>query len=182
MSGVVLDPGAESRFLHHFHIKVGTFRNSLSLDQLVLAFKVFHLLLHLFQNGICRMTDLLLRYYIMRCRKNRCMAFHTFDLTCKHINICDTLDLISEKLHPYCPVRRVRRKDLQYITPDTEGSTVKIHLISCVLDINQLFDNLITVPLHPRTKRNHHVKKFLRRTQAVDTGYRRNHYHILTLT
>ena len=92
------------------------------------------------------------------------MAFHTFNLSGKHIDICDTLDLISEKLHPHCPVCRIRRKDLQHITPDTECSTVKIHLISCVLDIDQLFDNLITVLLHSRAKRDHHIKKLLRCT------------------
>ena len=80
------------------------------------------------------------------------MAFHTFNLSGKHIDICDTLDLISEKLHPYCPVCRIRRKDLQHIATHPECSSVEIHLISCVLDIDQLFDNLITVLLHPRPK------------------------------
>ena len=164
MPGVVLDPGAESRFLHHFHIKVGTLRNSLSLDQLILTFKVFHLLLHLFQDGIRSTADLLLRHNIMGRRENGRMAFHTFDFAGKHIGICDPLDLISKKFHTHRPVCRVSRKDLQHITPDTKCSTVKIHLISCVLDIDQLFDNLITVLLHSRAKRDHHIKKLLRCT------------------
>ena len=110
------------------------------------------------------------------------MAFHTFDFAGKHIDICDPLDLISKKFHTHRPVCRVSRKDLQHIATHPEGSTVKIHLISCVLDIDQLFDNLITVLLHSRTKRDHHIKKFLRRTQAVNTGYRRNHDHVFPLT
>ena len=171
MPGVVLDPGAESRFLHHFHIKVGTLRNSLSLDQLILTFKVFHLLLHLFQDGIRSTADLLLRHNIMGRRENGRMAFHTFDFAGKHIDICDPLDLISKKFHTHRPVCRVSRKDLQHIATHPKSSSMKIHLISCILDIDQLFDNLVTILLHPRTKRDHHIKKFLGRTQAVNTGY-----------
>ena len=152
MPGVVLDPGAESRFLHHFHIKVGTLRNSLSLDQLILTFKVFHLLLHLFQDGIRSTADLLLRHNIMGRRENGRMAFHTFDFAGKHIDICDPLDLISKKFHTHRPVCRVSRKDLQHIATHPECSSVEIHLISCILDIDQLFDNLVTILLHPRPK------------------------------
>ena len=182
MSGIVLDSGTETGFLHHFHVKVGTLCNSLSLDQLVLTFEISHLLLHFFQDCICRTADLLLWYYIMRRRKNSRMAFHAFDLTGKHIDICDPLNLISEKFHTHCPVRGVCRKDLQYISPDTKGSSVEIHLISCILNVDQLFDNLITILLHSWAKRDHHVKKFLRRTQSVDTGDRRDHDHILPFT
>ena len=106
----------------------------------------------------------LLWYYIMRRRKNSRMAFYTFDFTGKHIDICDPFNLISEKFHTHCPVRGVCRKDLQYISPDAEGSSVEIHLISCILNVDQLFDNLITILLHSRAKRDHHVKKLLRCT------------------
>ena len=59
MPGIVLDPGAESRFLHHFHIKVGSLRNSLSLDQLVLRFEVFDPLLHLpFDLLVCALAHI----------------------------------------------------------------------------------------------------------------------------
>ena len=92
------------------------------------------------------------------------MAFHTFDLSGKHIDICDTLDLISKKFHTHRPVCRVSRKDLQHIATHPECSSVEIHLISCVLDIDQLFDDLITVLLHSRAKRDHHIKKLLRCT------------------
>ena len=109
------------------------------------------------------------------------MAFHTFDLTGKYIDICDPLNLISEKFHTHCPVRGVCRKYLQYISPDTKGSSVEIHLISCILNVDQLFDNLITILLHTWTQGDHHIKKFLRCAQTIDTGHGRNHDHILSL-
>ena len=42
MTGIVLNAGTESGFLHHFNIKVGTLRNSLGFYQLVLAFEIIY--------------------------------------------------------------------------------------------------------------------------------------------
>ena len=47
MAGIVFYPGAETGFPHHLHIKICSFRNSLSLKELIPALKVSHLLLHL---------------------------------------------------------------------------------------------------------------------------------------
>ena len=109
------------------------------------------------------------------------MAFHTFDLTGKHINIRDSLNLIPKKFHTHRPIRRVRRKDLQHVSPNAKGSSVEIHLISCILNVDQLFDNLVTILLHTWTQGDHHIKKFLRCAQTIDTGHGRNHDHILSL-
>ena len=58
---------------------------------------------------------------------------------------------------------------------------MKIHLVTVILDINQLPDHIVPVLLHTGTQRDHHVKKFFRCTQAIDAGYGRNHNDIFAL-
>ena len=58
---------------------------------------------------------------------------------------------------------------------------MEIHLVAVILDIDQFFDHIIPVLLHPRAQRDHHIKKFFRCTQTVDAGYRGNHYDIFAL-
>ena len=55
----------------------------------------------------------------------------------------------------------------------TESSSREIHLIPCVLNINQLPDQFIPVLLHTRAEREHHVLIFFRITQTIDAGYGR---------
>ena len=59
---------------------------------------------------------------------------------------------------------------------------MEIHLVAVILDIDQFFDHIIPVLLHPRAQRDHHIKKFFRCTQTVDAGYRGNHYDVFALT
>ena len=103
------------------------------------------------------------------------------DFPCQHIDLGDPVNLISEKFHPDCRITVVCRKNLYRVTAHTECTTVKIHVISCVLDIDQCTDDLISVLLHSRTQRNHHSKVVLRAAQTIDTGNRGDHDHIFTL-
>ena len=182
MSGIILDSGTKTSLLHHFHVKISSLRYSLSLNELVLTFKIIYLFLHFCKNGIRCPFDLLLGHNIMRCRKNSHMALFIFNLTGKYINFRDPLNFISKKLHTDGPVRSIGRKNLQHITFHPEGTPVKIHLIPCVLNVDQLPDNLVSVFFHAGPQRNHHVKKLLGRTKTVNTGYRRHHNHISPLT
>ena len=100
------------------------------------------------------------------------------DLAGQHIDLHNAVDLISEELHADRRLPTVCRKDLQDISMHPEGTTVKIHIVSCVLDINKLADHIITIPLHTRTQRHHHSQEVFRAAQAVNTGNRGNHHHI----
>ena len=103
------------------------------------------------------------------------------DLPGQHINLRDPVDLVPEKFHTDCRITVVCRKNLHCITTHPECTTVKIHVISRVLDIDQCTDDLISVLLHSRTQRNHHSKVVLRAAQTIDTGNRGDHDHIFTL-
>ena len=58
---------------------------------------------------------------------------------------------------------------------------MKIHLVTVILDINQLPDHIVPVLLHAWTQGDHHVEKFFRCTQTIDAGYGRNHNDIFAL-
>ena len=103
------------------------------------------------------------------------------DLPGQHIDLRNPVNLISEKFYPDRRIAVVCRKNLHCITTHPECTTVKIHVISCVLDIDQCTDDLISVLLHSRTQRNHHSKVVLRAAQTIDTGNRGDHDHIFTL-
>ena len=103
------------------------------------------------------------------------------DFPGQHIDLGDPVNLISEKFYPDRRIAVVCRKNLYRVTAHTECTTVKIHVISCVLDIDQCTDDLISVLLHSRTQRNHHSKVVLRAAQTIDTGNRGDHDHIFTL-
>ena len=85
------------------------------------------------------------------------MLQSALDLSGQDINLCNAVNLISEELDPYRRIAIVCRKDLQGISPDTERTAVKIHIISGVLDIHQCPDHIIPVPLLSRAQRYHHV-------------------------
>ncbi len=107
------------------------------------------------------------------------MAFSTlFDLTGKHIDIRDPVDLIPEKFHTHRPPPSASPEKSPAHHPAHGMFLAEIHVISCVLNVDQLFDHLITVLLHSRTERNHHIKVILRCSQTIDTGNTGNHNHI----
>ena len=57
---------------------------------------------------------------------------------------------------------------------NTESSSLKINLISVILDINQFSHYLIPVLLHARPQGNHHVLVVNRGTHTINTGYTGN--------
>ena len=97
------------------------------------------------------------------------------------VNLRNSLHLIPEKLNPIGLASGIGRKHLQHISPHPEGSPMEVHIIACILNINQLMNNLIPVPHHPRPQRNHHLLIINRTSQAIDAGDRCYNDHILPL-
>ena len=106
----------------------------------------------------------------MRSRENRAVLQSTLDLSGQHIDFRDSVNLISEKLYPNCRIRIVCRKNLQNIAAHTKRTTMKIHIISHILNVNELTDHIIPVTLHARSQGNHHVLIVHRTSQTINTG------------
>ena len=181
LPGIVLDAGAESRLPHHLHVKVGPLRNSLGLNQLVLALEIGHLLLHLLQNILRGQHHLLLRHHIVGSREDGHMAEDRPDLSGQGIDLRDPVDLIAEKLDPVGRAAGIGRIDLDGITPHPEASPLEIHIIAVVLDLHQLPDDVIPVLLHAGAEGDDHVFIVNGAAQTVNAGNRSHDDNVASL-
>ena len=148
MSGIILNARTKSGLTHHLHIKVGPFRYALGLQKLILTLKECDTLLQLCQNILCSFHHLLLRHHIMGCRENSHMAQLGFGFIGQRINLRYPVHLIPKKFYPVGHTVGVRRVNIQYIPPHPEGSTLKIHIIPVILNINELVNDLVPVLNH----------------------------------
>ena len=117
----------------------------------------------------------------MRCRENRDMSQLRLDLARQRVNLCDPVYLIPEKLNPVRIAARIRRVYLQYIAAHPERTSLEIHVIPAVLNVDQLVNDLVAVLLHARAQGNNHVFIIDRASQTIDTGNRCHNNHILPL-
>ena len=117
----------------------------------------------------------------MRCRENRDMSQLRLDLARQRVNLCDPVYLIPEKLNPVRIAARIRRVYLQHIAAHPERTSLEIHVIPAVLNVDQLVNDLVAVLLHARAQGNNHVFIIDRASQTIDTGNRCHNNHILPL-
>ena len=85
---------------------------------------------------------------IVRCREDTGKGKRTLDLTGQWVKLHDPVNLITEKLNPYSVFERRYRENIYDVSFHAEGSTREIHLIPCVLNINQLPNQFIPIFLH----------------------------------
>ena len=99
----------------------------------------------------------------------------------QHICLRNFIDLVAEELHAVGKLILIRRKNLYHVAAHTEGAAVKVEVISAVLDIDELCDDLIPILLLSRAETDHHVFVVRRATEAVNAGDTRDNNHILPL-
>ena len=109
------------------------------------------------------------------------MLQRTADLTSQYINLRNPVDLIPEKFDTDRRIRAVCREHFQHITVHTERTSLKVHVISCILHIDQCTHHIIPVSLHPRTQRHTHAFPLIRTSKSVNTGNRSHNDDILPL-
>ena len=110
----------------------------------------------------------------MRSRKNNRKIKTCLNLSRQHIDLHNPINLIAKKLNMNRIFKRRNRHNFQHIPTYTETASLKIKLITHILDINQTAYNLIPVNLHSRAQRNHHLCIIVLATKAVNT---RNWWH-----
>ena len=94
------------------------------------------------------------------------------------VDLTQPLDLIPEKLHPDGGITGVGGIDLHHIPTDPELVADKVHIVALILDLHQLFDQLIPVLLHPKPQGDDHVPVINRVAQGVDAGNAGNDNYI----
>ena len=80
------------------------------------------------------------------------MLHARFDLPGQDIDLCDPVDLVAEKLNTDRIIIRHYRNDLDHISAHPEGTALEIHVVTVVLDADQLFDDLVAFFLHARAE------------------------------
>ena len=100
------------------------------------------------------------------------------DLPCERLHLCNTVDLISEKFDADQIVAALCRVHFHHISSDTESCTLDIHIITIVLNVDQLPEHFISVLHHAGAQRYDQILIFVRASQTVNTGHAGYHYDI----
>ena len=148
--GIIFYSRAETGLPKHLNVKIRPLGNPLSLQQLVLALKITY---PFFQ----------LRFYIYTCPVNLLLGHHIMGggkycnvfkgcmhLSRQRLHLCYSVYFITKKFHTYQIIPALPGINLQHITPDAETSASQIHVVSVILDINQLVNHLVPVLGHSR--------------------------------
>ena len=85
------------------------------------------------------------------------MVQFILDLSCQDINLCNPVYFVAEKFNPVSKTLVKCGDDFQYIPADAEGSSLKIHLVAVVLDLDELLDHLVPILDHSRSQGDYHV-------------------------
>ena len=97
------------------------------------------------------------------------------------VNLRNPIHLVPKKLHPVGVPAGIGGINLQHVSPDAEASALKIHIISRILNVNQLMDHLVPVLDHAGPERNHHLLIVNGASQSINAGYRSHDNHIAAL-
>ena len=103
------------------------------------------------------------------------------DLVGDGIDLRDAVDLIAKELYPDPVVAALRRVDVDHIAMHPETASVKLHIVSVILHLDQGADNLIPVPGHARSQGKHHPLVLIGTSQTVDAGNARHDHDIPAL-
>ena len=151
MSGVILNSRTKSRFPHHLYVKIRSLGDSLCFEQLIIALEIVDAFFEFLFNGFCRPLYLFLRHYIMGCREDGDMLQPALNLPGQHIDFRNPVDFIPEKFDSYRTILIIGRNYFHHISIYPECSSLKIHLISGILHIDQFLQHFIPVFFHARS-------------------------------
>ena len=87
----------------------------------------------------------------MGCREDGDMLQPALNLSSQHINFRNPIDFIPEKFDSYRTILIIGRNYFHHIAIYPECSSLKIHLISGILHIDQLLQHFIPVFFHARS-------------------------------
>ena len=123
----------------------------MSLYQLALLLKFLDLGKHFLINLSYRLFELFGRDNVMRRGINRCVRNNVLSLARNRVKLRYSVYFIAEEFDSYCIFKRINRKNLDNVSPDSEFISDKIYIVSLVLNFNKLLYKLLTAFLHPLT-------------------------------
>ncbi len=105
----------------------------------------------------------------------------TDNISRNHIYLGYSVYLIAEKLDSYGTFTVCYRENLNNVSPYPECTSVKLHLISAVLEFYKTLQDIVSFPFHTGSQRKRHTSILFGVTQAVYTGHTGNNKNIFSL-
>ena len=103
-------------------------------------------------------------------RENGYMLKLSLHLPCHNICLANAVYLITKEFNANTIIAGVCWDNLKCITTHSKSTAVKIHIVTLILNVNQLMDNIIPVLHIPWAQANHHVLEIVWLTNAVNAG------------
>ncbi len=167
MHRVVLNARAVTGLLKHLEVIHRTLAESRCLEQLTLGLQLLETLFQLLFNITNRRAQLVLRRHEVLRRVDVDFEPLHQELPGQRIDLDDSLDFIAEELDAQRDVL-VGGKDLERVAPDPKASSHERHIVTVVLNVDQMPDDLVSPRLATATQRYHCLRVFLWRPQTID--------------
>ena len=164
MARIIFDAGAVAHLLHHLQIIISALLQTLCLQQPAMLIQLIKALVQLLANIIHSAFKILTTRNIVARRENCYMIALRQNLACQHIKFHNAVNLVIEHFNAHSLFTVGRRNNLNHITAHTEGTALEINIITIVLNLHQLMQNLLAVDNLPQAQRQHHIIILLRRT------------------
>src|SRR5208283_5677153 len=155
--GVVFDSVAIAEFDKHFEIEPGSFLNTLGFQQFALTVEELkplgQLLFYVFYCALqgIRGGD------VMGAGVN-VSSFHAPQCPAgQRVDFLYRIDFVPKKLYSYRPVLLIGGKYLDHVPPDAENATMKIVVVSFILDVHELAQDVFPGDLPPGFQLQQHI-------------------------
>ena len=110
----------------------------------------------------------------MRSREDRIAIHIPFYLAANRVDLADRFDGIAEEFDPHRRLVLVRGKHLDDIAANAEGATVKVDVVSFVLNVDEHAEEVVAPELLADLQVDEEPVVALRRANAVNAADRRD--------
>ncbi len=182
ISAVIFNPTAHAHFFEHFNVVFCTLFNALCFQKLIVFIEKSHLLFQVLLNGIQCFIPAQNRRLIVGRRVHPFVRHCANGVPCLYRKLTDFFNLIAKELYTHAIFKVACRDDFHHIPTHSKIPTRKANVVSCVLNLNELFDQFFPVHLHIFAQRNHVPFIFNRVTHGVNTADRGNNNHVFSFS
>ena len=163
---------------YHLHVVLGALTDALRLNGLALALEELHLLPHLgFDLRQCP-RQLVLGGDIVVGGVDGNVIQDAHRRTGDYVDLADAIHLISPELHPNGVFLGVDRIDLHRVSSYTKHISVKGDVVALVADLDELFQQSVSVILHASAQADDHIFVVDGVAQTVDAADGGDNDHI----
>ena len=171
MAAVVLDSVAVAHLLEHLDVVVGPALEPLGFDELVQALQLIQSFSQLFLDGFHRALELIFLRHIVAAGVDIKLVDLAQRLSGNRIDFLDLLDFVPPETDSVSVAFLEGGKNLDDIASHTKCSTVEIIVVSFVLDLDQVHQQIVPPLLGAAFQMNDHLAIHFRRAETIDARH-----------